>query len=95
MKRIQETVPLDLHIHIFGGVLGGAGAQPVQTQRIIVGVVLAAGIQLAENQLPVIPLLLLVEIHRHAPPEILHLNGIVLVMGDDDAGTVAGPGFIH
>ena len=57
-------------------------------------VVLAAGVQLAEHQLPVELLLLLVPVHRAAPAEVLHLDGVILIPGDGDQGAVALPGLV-
>ena len=59
MQGIFKPVPADGHIEIPGGILGGAGTQTVEAQRIFVHtagivVVLAAGIQLTEYQFPVV-----------------------------------------
>ena len=99
MQGVFIPVPAHLHVHVFGGILSGAGAQTVEAQgKLIafrlVGVVFAASVQLAENQLPVEPLLLLVVVHRHPAAEVLHLDGAVLVPGGHDAAAVALPGLI-
>ena len=100
VKGIPKPVPAHLHIHIFRGILGGAGAKPVEPQRKLValpfiGVVFATGIQLAEDQLPIIPLFLLVVIHRHAASEILYLNGAVLKAGGNDFGAKSLPRLVN
>ena len=89
VERILVPVPADGDVHILGGVLGGTGAQAVQAQGVLivpaVGVlVLAAGIQLAEHQLPVIALLIGVPVHRAAAAKVLHLNGVILIIGEGD-----------
>ena len=99
VERILLTVPPDGDIHVPGGVLGGAGAQAVESQRILVivagdVVVLAAGVQLAVHQLPVVPLLLLVPVHRAAPAGVLHLNGTVQKPGNGDGLAMALPGLV-
>ena len=57
-----EAVPVDGCVKVLAGVLGGAGAQAVEAQGVLIVVavpaVLAAGVQLAEHQLPVVALLL-------------------------------------
>ena len=96
MQGVFFPVPADGHIHVPGGVLRGAGAETVQSQRVFVVVaavvvVLSAGVQLAEYQLPVVFLLLLVPVHRAAPALILHLDGAVGEAGDGDEAAVALP----
>ena len=84
VQAVLFPVAPDGHVHIFRGVLRGARTQPVETERVFVVLalvvfVLAAGVHLAEDQLPVVALLLLVPVHRTAAPEIFHLNGLVFV----------------
>ena len=84
MQAVLFSVAPDGHVHIFRGVLRGARTQTVETERVFVVLalvvfVLAAGVHLAEDQLPVVALLLLVPVHRTAAPEIFHLNGLVFV----------------
>ena len=88
------------HVHIAGGVLSGAGAQAVQAQRELVVlavlvVVLAAGVQLAEHQLPVVASLFFVPVHRAAPALVLHLDGPVGEPGHSDELAVAAPGLVN
>ena len=98
MEIIPESVPADGRVEILGGVLGGAGAQSVEAQGILVVFsvlpVFAAGVHLTEHQLPVITLLLLVIVYRAASAEILYLHAQVLIAGDDDGIAVALPGLI-
>ena len=98
-QGVLLLVPVDLHLHVFAGILGGAEPQAVEPQGKLVVVpgvvlVLAPGIQLAEHQLPVVALLVLVIVHRNAPAEVLHLNGAVQIFGDDNGGAVPLPGFV-
>ena len=86
VQGVFKAVPPDGDVHVPGGVLGGAGAQAVEPQGIFVVVagdvvVLAAGVQLAVHQLPVVPLLLLIPVHRAAPARVLHLDGAGLQTG--------------
>ena len=84
MQGVFLPVAPDGHIHVFRGVLRGARAEAVEAERVLVVFalvvfILAAGVHFAEDQLPVVALLLLVPVHRTAAPEILHLNGLVFV----------------
>ncbi len=100
VERVLLPIPADGHVHVLGGVLGCAGTQAVQTQGVFVViaavvVVFAAGVQLAEYQLPVPAPLLFVPVQRTAPAQILHLNGAVQVPGNGDEGAVALPGLVN
>ena len=84
VQGVLFPVAPDGHIHVFRGVLRGARAEAVEAERVLVVfalvvLILAAGVHFAEDQLPVVALLLLVPVHRTAAPEILHLNGLVFV----------------
>ena len=99
VQPVLLAVPPHRHVHVPGGVLGGARAQPVQTQGELVVlaalvVVLAAGVQLAEHQLPVVPPLFFVPVHRAAPAHILHLHRVVGEAGHGDELAVATPGLV-
>ena len=97
MKGVFEAVPPDGDIHILAGILSSAGAQTIETQSIGIGtvpIILAAGIQLAEDQLPVISLLLLIPIHRAAPTKVFYLEGAIQEPSNADAVPIARPGFI-
>ena len=96
VEVVAVAVPADHRVKVLRGVLGGAGAQAVETQGIFIvsaGVVLvlAAGVELAEHQLPVVPSLGLVPVHGAAPAEILHFDGVVEIAGDDDGVAVPLP----
>ena len=100
VEGIFLPVPADGHIHVLGGILGGAGAQAVQAQRKLVVLpllvaVFAAGVQLAEHQLPVIPFFIGVPVQGAAPAEVLHLNGAVGKGCQGDGVTVALPGLVN
>ena len=100
VKLILLSVPPDGHVHVFRGVLGGAGAQTVKAQGVFVvspvGIlVFAAGVQLAEHQLPVEALLVGVPVHRAATAEVLHLNGAVGKACQGDQVAVALSGLVN
>ena len=85
VQLIFVPVTPDGHVHVFRRILSGAGSQTVEAEGIFivaaVGVfVLAAGVQLAENQLPVIALLDRVPVHGTAAAEVLDLDGLVLII---------------
>ena len=99
VELILKAVPPDRHIHVAGGVLGGAGAQAVEAQGVLVVlaaevIVLAAGVELAVDQLPVEAALLLVPVHGAAAAGILHLDGPVQEARHGDALAVARPGLV-
>ena len=100
VELILKAVPPDGDVHVAGGVLGGAGAQTIEAQRVFIVVtgeviILAAGVQLTVHQFPVVALLLFVPVHRTAPAHVLHLNGAVGVPGDGDGPSVALPGLVN
>ena len=92
LQKIAEAVAEDFSLHIFGRILRCAQAKPIEADRVFIApalvLVLAAGIQLAEHQLPVIALFLGVVVNRDAAPEILHLDGFILKIGNIDAVAV-------
>ena len=99
MQGVLLAAPPDGNVHVLGGVLCGAGAKAVETQGELVVlavfvVVLTAGVQLAEHQLPVVAALLLVPVHRAAAAHVLHLHGLVQKAGDGDEAAVALAGFV-
>ena len=98
VQLIFKAVPVNRGIKIFAGVLGGTRAKAVEAQGVLIifplGVILAAGVQLTEHQLPVIATFLLVPVHRASPAKVLHLNGVVGKAGDDDQLAVALPRFV-
>ena len=99
VEAVFQPVTPDGHIHIAGGILGGAGAQAVQAQRVLIVVavrivILAAGVQFAVYQFPVEAAFLLVPVHRTAAAHILHLDGAIQMAGDGDEAAVALAGFV-
>ena len=99
MEGVFESIPADDGVKVFAGVLGGAGTQAVEAQGVFIVIpaavlIFAAGIQLAEDQLPVILLLLLVPVHRTAAALVLHFDGLVQVAGDGNEPAVALPGLV-
>ena len=82
VKGVTVPIPADIHVHIFRCILGGAQAQAVKAQGVLVVfagavVVLASGVHLTEHQLPVVALLFRIVIHRDSPRVILHLHRVV------------------
>ena len=99
VELVLKAVPPDGDVHVAGGVLGGAGAQTVEAQRVFIVVtgeviILAAGVQLTVHQFPVVALFLFVPIHRAAAAHILHLNRAVIVPRHSDDPAVALPGLV-
>lgn len=79
VEVIFEAVAEDPRIEILRGILRGAGAEAVQAEAVFIifagiVVVFAARVHLAEDQLPVVALLLLVPVHRAAAAEVLDLD---------------------
>ena len=98
VQMIVEAVTVNVGGHPGAGVLGGAQTQAVEAQGEIIGTaalaVLAAGVEFAENQVPVPALFGLVVIHRNAAAEILDLHAVVRIEGDVDLVAVTVPGFV-
>ena len=94
MQVIFEAVSEDPRVEILRGILRGAGAEAVQAEAVFiifagVVVVFAARVHLAEDQLPVVALLLLVPVHGAAAAEVLDLDAAVGVARDDDELAIA------
>ena len=93
VKVISEPVTHDLNVHIFRGILRRAETESVQTEREFVAltarVIFAAGVELAVHELPVIALLRTVVVDGTAASEVLDLDVVVSVMGDDYLVSVA------
>ena len=99
VELVLKAVPPDGDVHVAGGVLGGAGTQTVEAQRVFIVVtveviILAAGVQLAVHQFPVVALFLFVPVHGTAPAHILHLNRAVIVPRQGNDPAVALPGLV-
>ena len=89
MKIVFCLVAENLNIHVFGRILGGTEAKAVKAERKLVafrfvGVVFSPGVQLTEDQFPVVAPLVLVEIHRDAAAKIFHFDRVVQITGDND-----------
>ena len=94
VEVIFEAVAEDPRVEILRGILRGAGAEAVQAEAVFiifagVVVVFAARVHLAEDQLPVVALLLLVPVHRAAAAEVLDLDAAIGVARDDDELAIA------
>jgi hypothetical protein len=94
-----QGILLALPPHGYIHVAAGAGAQAVEAQgKLIVFavfvVIFAAGVQLAEYQLPVVASLFFVPVHRAAPAHVLHLDGEVGKTGDGNEPPVTLPGLV-
>ena len=89
VQRVLVAVAPDGDIHVLRGVLGGARAQAIGAERevvvaALVVVVLAAGVELAEDELPVEALLGGVPVQRAAAAVVLDLDGLVGEGGEGD-----------
>ena len=87
--------------HICTGILRCGCAKAVQAKRKLVGraciivVVFSARIKLAEYELPVIALFLLIISERNAASEVLHLNGKIQKLLNDNTIAVALSRLVH
>ena len=100
VKLILVSVTPDRDVHVLRGILCCAGAETVQSERILivspVGVlVLAAGIQLTEDELPVEALLHRVPVDRASATEVLYLDRSVLIACQRDRIAVALTGLVN
>jgi len=101
MQGILIPVPIDPSVKELRGILGGTGTQTVEAQGIfVVGspgtlVILAACVHLAEDQLPVVALLLIVPIHGASSAEVLYLNALICIAGHNDQITVSLTGLVN
>lgn len=100
MQGVLVTVTPNRDVHVLGSVLGRAGAQAVGAERevvvaALVVVVLAAGVELAEDELPVKALLGRVPVERAATAVILYLNGAIAKGGKGDELAVALACFVN
>ena len=94
VQGVLVAVAPDRDVHVLGGVLGRARAQAVGAEREVViatavVVVFAAGVELAEDELPVKALLGGVPVERAAAAVVLHLDGAVSEGGEGDQLAVA------
>ena len=84
MKLVFKAVAVNDRVEVFARVLGCAGAETVESERVfvvfaLVVFVLAAGVKLTENQLPVETLFVFVPVDRAAAAEVFHLDGLVKI----------------
>ena len=98
-QRVAISIPEDLDIHIFGGILRRAKAQAVESQGIfvtlaLIGFVFAARVQLAKAQFPVVPSLIFIKINRDTGAKVLYLYRSVFETGDNDLVAPSLSGFI-
>ena len=94
VQGVFVAVAPNRDIHVLGGVLGRARTQAVGTERevvvaALVVVVLAAGVELAKDKLPVKALLGRVPVERAAAAVVLYLNGAIAKGGKGDELAVA------
>ena len=88
VQRVFPAVAADGRVKIARGILRGARAKAVETEREFivtagVVVVLAACVKLAENQLPVVTALFFVPVNGAAAAEVLDLDGAVGIARHD------------
>ncbi len=98
-ERVLLPVAADYDVHVLARVLRGAAAQAVEAERIlvvaaVVVLVLAAGVELAEDELPVPALLDAVPVHGAAAPEVLALYALVEIARQCYNVAVSGPGLV-
>ena len=94
VQGVLVAVAPNRDVHVLGCVLGRARAQAVGAERevvvaALVVVVLAAGVELAEDELPVKALLGRVPVERAATAVVLYLNGAIAKGGKGDELAVA------
>ena len=94
VKGILVAITPYRDVHVFGGVLGCARTQAIGAERVVVVTalvvaVLAACVELAEDEFPVKALFGRVPIKRAAATVILHLDGAVAEGGQGDQVAVA------
>ena len=99
VQFVLKPVAPDRDIHIFGRILGRAGAQSVEAQgKLIVFpfivLIFTARIQLAEDQFPVVALLIWVPLNRDAAAHVLHFDGAIGVAGQCNLAAIAFAGLI-
>lgn len=94
VQRVLVTVAPNGDVHVLGSVLGRARAQAVGAERevvvaALVVVVLAAGVELTKDELPVKALLGGVPVERAATAVVLYLNRAIAKSGEGDELAVA------
>lgn len=99
VQGVFKPVAADGRVKILGRILRGAGAEAVQAQREFivaarVVLVLTACVKLAEDKLPVVFSLFFVPVDRTAAPEVLDLNGMILIARHENLPAVALARFV-
>ena len=99
VQIVPVAVPADGGVKIFRGVLRGACAEAVQAEAVFIifagiVVVFAACVHLAEDQLPVVALLLLVPVHGAAAAEVLALDALVEIARQCYNAAIARAGLV-
>ena len=94
MQGVFVAVAPHRDVHVLGSVLGSARTQAVGAERevvvaALVVVVFAAGVELAEYQLPVKALFGRVPVERAAASVVLYLDGAVAEGGKGDELAIA------
>ena len=94
VEGVFIAVAADGGVEVFGRILRGAGAEAVEAEGefvVAAGIVLifAARVELAEDELPVVPPLFFVPVDGTAAAEVLDLDGMVGKAGDQDLFAVA------
>ena len=89
VKLILVPITPDRDVHVFRGILRRTGAEAVQAEGILIVspvrvLVFAAGIQFAEDELPVEALLHRVPVDRASATEVLYLDRAVLIARQRD-----------
>ena len=100
VQRVLVAIAPNRDVHVFGGVLGRAGAQAVGAERevvvaTLVVVVFAAGVELAKDEFPVKALLGGVPIERAAAAVILYLDRAIAKSSEGDELAVALARFVN
>ena len=94
VKGILVAITPYRDVHVFGGVLGCARTQAIGAERVVVVAtlvvaVLAACVELAEDEFPVEALFGRVPIKRAATTVVFHLNGAVAEGGQGNQVAIA------
>ncbi len=99
VQIIAEAIAHHRYVEVFGSILGGTGAQAIETEAELIMVpadivVFAASIQFAVDQLPIVAVFLLIEIERNAATLVFDLERSVAVALDLDQVAMSFPGLV-
>ena len=99
VQVVLIAVPNNFHIHIGRCKLGGTQTQAVESQGIgivvLAGIIFSSGIQFTVYQFPVIPIFILVKIHRTSTAEVLYFYRVILILRHNNFSAVSCAGFIN